>query len=157
VPENAYLELTYIPDPSQANQFKTITVKSGNWWDGTVNGVSQNYTIKYPVGTQVSIKVDLPTLYSNFTPKYTGINAGDVMVTTTKATGYATDVGYHGNEYPSYDTATFNCAVPNSDVTIDLTFSSYAKKKGTGDLQPTNLRMGQGYPTFYSGGGARSW
>ena len=157
VPENAYLELTYIPDPSQPNQFKTIKVQSGNWWDGTVNGASQNYTIQYPVGTQVSIKVDLPTLYSNFTPNYTGINAGDVKVTTTNATGYATDVGYHGSEYPIYDTATFGFTVPNSDVTIDLTFSSYAKKKGTGELQPTYLRMGQGYPTFYSGGGARSW
>lgn len=157
VPENAYLELTYIPDPNQANQFKTITVKSGNWWDGTVNGVSQNYTIKYPVGTQVSIKVDLPTLYSNFTPSYTGISANNVNVTKTNATDYATDVGYHGSEYPIYDTATFGFTVPNSDVTIDLTFSSYAKKNGTGELQPTNLRMGQGYPTFYSGGGARSW
>lgn len=157
VPENAYLELTYIPDPNQANQFKTITVKSGNWWDGTVNGVSQNYTIKYPVGTQVSIKVDLPTLYSNFTPSYTGISANNVNVTKTNATDYATDVGYHGNEYPIYDTATFNFTVPNSDVTIDLKFSSYAKKNGTGALQPTNLRIGQGYPTFWHNGTAYNW
>lgn len=157
VPENAYLELTYIPDPNQANQFKTITVKSGNWWDGTVNGVSQNYTIKYPVGTQVSIKVDLPTLYSNFTPSYTGISANNVNVTKTNATDYATDVGYHGSEYPIYDTATFNFAVPNSDVTIDLTFSSYAKKNGTGALQPTYLRIGQGYPTFWHNGTAYNW
>ncbi len=157
VPENAYLELTYIPDPSQPNQFKTIKVQSGNWWDGTVNGASQNYTIQYPVGTQVSIKVDLPTLYSNFTPNYTGINAGDVKVTTTNATGYATDVGYHGSEYPIYDTATFDFTVPNSDVTIDLKFSSYAKKKGTGELQPTYLRIGQGYPTFWHNGTAYNW
>lgn len=157
VPENAYLELTYIPDPNQANQFKTITVKSGNWWDGTVNGVSQNYTIKYPVGTQVSIKVDLPTLYSNFTPSYTGISANNVNVTKTNATDYATDVGYHGNEYPIYDTATFGFTVPNSDVTIDLKFSSYAKKNGTGALQPTYLRIGQGYPTFYHNGTAYNW
>lgn len=157
VPENAYLELTYIPDPNQANQFKTITVKSGNWWDGTVNGASQNYTIKYPVGTQVSIKVDLPTLYSNFTPSYTGISANNVNVTKTNATDYATDVGYHGSEYPIYDTATFNFTVPNSDVTIDLKFSSYAKKNGTGALQPTNLRIGQGYPTFYHNGTAYNW
>ena len=157
VPENAYLELTYIPDPSQPNQFKTITVKSNNWWDGTVNGVSQNYTIQYPVGTQVSIKVDLPTLYSNFTPNYTGISANNVTVTTTNATDYATDIGYHGSEYPIYDTATFGFTVPNSDVTIDLKFSSYAKKNGTGELQPTNLRIGQGYPTFYHNGTAYNW
>lgn len=157
VPENAYLELTYIPDPSQPNQFKTIKVQSNNWWDGTVNGASQNYTIQYPVGTQVSIKVDLPTLYSNFTPKYTGIAEGNVQVTKTNATNYATDVGYHGNEYPIYDTATFNFAVPSSDVTIDLTFSSYAKKNGTGELQPINLRMGQGYPTFWHNGTAYNW
>ena len=157
VPENAYLELTYIPDPSQPNQFKTIKVQSGNWWDGTVNGASQNYTIQYPVGTQVSIKVDLPTLYSNFTPNYTGISANNVTVTTTNATGYATDVGYHGSEYPIYDTATFGFTVPNSDVTIDLKFSSYAKKNGTGALQPTYLRIGQGYPTFYHNGTAYNW
>lgn len=157
VPENAYLELTYIPDPSQPNQFKTIKVQSNNWWDGTVNGASQNYTIQYPVGTQVSIKVDLPTLYSNFTPNYTGISADNVTVTTTNATGYATDVGYHGSEYPIYDTATFGFTVPNNDVTIDLKFSSYAKKNGTGELQPTNLRMGQGYPTFWHNGTALNW
>ena len=157
VPENAYLELTYIPDPSQPNQFKTIKVQSNNWWDGTVNGASQNYTIQYPVGTQVSIKVDLPTLYSNFTPNYTGISANNVTVTTTNATDYATDIGYHGSEYPIYDTATFGFTVPNSDVTIDLKFSSYAKKNGTGELQPTNLRIGQGYPTFYHNGTAYNW
>ncbi len=153
VPDNAYLELTYEPDPAYADRFSTITIKSSNWWDGTINGRSKNYTVKYPRGANVSFTVDLPSLYTNHKQTYTGIDASAVTVTHTQKQLYR-DVGYseHGS---AWDTATFAFTVPSSDVTIDLTFQSYALNGNT--VRDKIIQVGQRYvspgqyTTYYKG------
>lgn len=153
VPDNAYLELTYEPDPAYADRFSTITIKSSNWWDGTINGRSKNYTVKYPRGANVSFTVDLPSLYTNHKQTYTGIDESAVTVTHTQKNLY-TDVGY-SEHATAWETVTFNFTVPSNDVTIDLTFQSYALNGGK--VRDKIIQVGQRYvspgqyTTYYEG------
>lgn len=149
VPDSAQLVFRYEPDPNAANLFSTVRITSDKWWDGSASGFyedgRQNYENTVPVGTQISVTVDLPTLYSEYTANYIGIDSNDVNVTTTTV-NTTTEYGY-ADVASAKDTATFTFTVGEDDINIDLDFSSYAVGKDTlwVRLHQRYIATGRGY------------
>ena len=179
VPEGAELVFRYEPDPNAENAFTRVTIASEDWKDGSATGNyedgQQTYSALVPVGEEVSITVDLPSLYTAYKDniRYTNISANDITETNTR-------VQLNAEWGPSAlrnkwinDTVTFKFSVPQLDeaqastgVRIDLKFLSYMREYYNGqndtNKQSTSetlwLRINQDYPTLspYPGNGTGS-
>ena len=169
VPKNAELVFRYKPDPNAPNAFTRITIASDDWKDGSATGIyedgQRDYTALVPVGEEVSITVDLPSLYTAYKDniRYTNISASAITETNTR-TQLSSEWGPSKlNGKWVNDTVTFTFTVPQlqgnaaqTGVRIDLKFLSYMREYYNGQndsaKQSTNetlwLRINQDYPTL---------
>ena len=181
VPTGAQLVFRYEPDPN-ANVFTRVTIESNDWKDGSATGYygddnsQKNYTALVPAGEQISVTVDLPSLYSAYQSNisYTNIAANQVTQSNTRTQlnsqwGPSNTRGKWIN-----DTVTFTFTVPaltgdqaREGVKIKLKFLSYMREyfdsQTGGTKQSANetlwLRINQDYPTLspYVGKGTPKW
>lgn len=170
VPSGAELIFRYEPD-SDANVFTRVTIESDDWKDGSATGYygddnsKKNYTALVPAGEEVSITVDLPSLYSAYKDniQYTNINAADVTQTNTKVQITAEWGPSNLRNKWINDTVTFIFTAPtlsedkaSEGVKINLRFLSYMREfynnEGDSTAQSTTetlwLRINQAYPTL---------
>ena len=150
VPESTELVLRYKPDPNALDQFSTVTITSDKWWDGSASGNyedgQQNYRQVIPVGETISVKVDLPTLYSN----YEIIAKSGVSDLNTSETTVSTNSSYgHTGIKSAKDTVTFTFAVGSDDINIKLKFKSYADGRNfIAKLHQRYISNGKAYNAF---------
>ena len=150
VPKSTELVLRYKPDPNALDQFSTVTITSDKWWDGSASGNyedgQQNYRQVIPVGETISVKVDLPTLYSN----YEIIAKSGVSDLKTSETTVSTNSSYgHTDIKSAKDTVTFTFAVGSDDINIKLKFKSYAEGRNfIAKLHQRYISNGKAYNDF---------
>ena len=171
VPKDAELVFRYVPDPNALDGFTKVTITSDDWKDGSASGNytegMQDYESYVPVGENLSVTVDLPSLYTAYKSniEYTNIEAGTVnqsnsRVQLSSSWGPSEARGKFIN-----DTVTFTFNVPQvsaedaeTGVVIKLKFLSYMREfyadNVTQSAQSVNetlwLRINQDYPSLAS-------